>query len=118
MRGSPTAELVCSEQDQNTTQAPGKGWGGGGEQTFSPAAGFAREVTYVSPSSVVSRGFHRRLAARFLGALGRTARLRPSACALAPWLAGRCRGEGWLVAGPGRAPRNADKDPGHGLGNH
>lgn len=74
--------------------------------------------TSPSPSLVVSRGFHRRQAACFLGALGTAARPRPSACALAPGLAGGCRGEGWLVAGPGRAPRNADKDPGHGLGNH
>lgn len=51
-------------------------------------------------------------------ALGKAARPRPSACALAPGLDGPSRGEGWLVAGPGWAQRNADKDPGHGLGNH
>lgn len=49
------------------------------------------------------RGFSCRQAARVLGALGKAA--RPSACALARGLTGQCRGEGWLVAWPGRAGR-------------
>lgn len=94
---------------------PGPGEGG----TFFSATWSAREETQAtSPFSAISRGFPRRQEARDLGALGKAARPRPSACALAPGRAGQCRGEGWLVAGPGRAPRNADKDPGHGLGNH
>lgn len=51
------------------------------------------------------RGFSCRQAGRVLGALGKAARPRPSACALARGLAGQCRGEGWLVAWRGRAGR-------------
>lgn len=77
--------------------------GRGVGETFFSATGSAREETQAtSPFSAVSRGFPRRQEARVLGALGKAARPRPSACAVAPGLASVGAKVGWW---PGRAGR-------------
>lgn len=101
-----------------TCAQPNAGGGGVGQPLFSATPSARHEIYATSPSSAVSQGLLLQAGSsrsRCFRKSSKTLSMRPGAGAGRP-VSGRRLAGG--LAGPGRARRNADKDPGHGLGNH